>query len=248
MRRFFVEPDDIAGAQAFLTGQEARHIANVLRLAPGATITLFDGSGSYYEAQLVRVTPTRVETRIVSITPYIDTGETDRPALHLAIALLKGKKMNFLIQKSTELGVASLRPFRSQYCAVYDDAAGKIPRWQRIAREACKQCNRPKPPAVCKTADFTDLLAATGQEHHDLKLIFWEETGGKTLQEILGPLQQIKSSMVIIGPEGGFSSAEVEDALAAGFTAVTLGRQILRSETAAIAAISILQYKLGNLA
>lgn len=248
MRRFFVDPENIAGAHAFLTGQEARHIANVLRLAPGATITLFDGSGTYYKALLTRITPNRVETRIVSITPYIDTGETGRPALHLAIALLKGKKMDFLVQKSTELGVESLRPFRSQYCAVREDAANKISRWQKIAREACKQCNRPKPPAVYKTADFTDLLAAAGQEQIDLKIIFWEETGGKTLQETLGSLPEIKSAMVLIGPEGGFSSTEVADALAAGFTAVTLGRQILRSETAAIAALSILQFKLDNLA
>jgi len=248
MRRFFVDPENIAGAHAFLAGHEARHIATVLRLATGTTVTLFDGSGSYYEALLTKITPNRIEVRIISITPYIDSGETFRPALHLAIALLKGKKMDFIIQKSTELGVASLRPFRSQYCAVHEDAASRISRWQKIALEACKQCNRPRPPVVKETADFKNLLTASGQEEHGLKLIFWEETGGKTLQQTLGPLQEIKSTLILIGPEGGFSSVEVEGAVAAGFKTVTLGRQVLRSETAAIAALSILQYKLGNLA
>jgi 16S rRNA (uracil1498-N3)-methyltransferase len=248
MRRFFVDPENIVGANAYLSGQEARHIATVLRLAPGKTIILFDGSGSYYDAQLTKITPNRVEAKILSITPYIDTSETARPALHLAIALLKGKKMDFIIQKATELGVDSLRPFRSQYCAVHDGAADKISRWQKIAIEACKQCNRARPPAIHGGADFKDLLAASGKEEHDLKLIFWEETGGEILQQTLAQVQETKSSLILIGPEGGFSTAETEEAVAAGFQSVTLGRQILRSETAAIAAISILQYKLGNLA
>jgi 16S rRNA (uracil1498-N3)-methyltransferase len=247
MRRFFVDPENIVGANAFLAGQEARHIAAVLRLATGTTITLFDGSGSYYEALLTRITFNRVEAKIVSITPYIDTGETSRPALHLAIALLKGKKMDFIIQKATELGVDSLRPFRSQYCAVHDHAANKLSRWQKIALEACKQCNRPKPPAIQEATDLGDLLTVSGQEQHDLKLIFWEETGGETMHQTLGPLREIKSSMIIIGPEGGFSYEEIADAVAAGYKSVTLGRQVLRSETAVIAAVSILQYKAGNL-
>lgn len=248
MRRFFVDPENIAGAQAFLAGQEARHIATVLRLPTGTTVRLFDGSGSYYEALLTKITPNRIEAQIVSITPYIDTGETPRPALHLAIALLKGKKMDFIIQKSTELGVESLRPFQSQYCAVHNGAANKIPRWQKIALEACKQCNRPRPPALHEATGFKNLLSSSGQERHDLKLIFWEEPGGKTLQQTFAPLQDIKSSLILIGPEGGFSSAEIDDAVAAGFKAVTLGRQVLRSETAAVATLAILQYKLGNLA
>ena len=136
MRRFFVDPENIVGTNAYLAGQEARHIAAVLRLAPGKTITLFDGSGSFYEALLTKITPNRIEAKILSITPHINTSETSRPDLHLAIALLKGKKMDFIIQKATELGVASLRFFRSQYCAVHDGAANKISRWQKIALEA----------------------------------------------------------------------------------------------------------------
>jgi len=246
MRRFFIDPENIAGSSAFLTGTEARHISTVLRLSTGTTVSLFDGSGSYYEARLTKISPNRVETKIISITPYVAASEDFRPALHLGLGLLKGKKMDFLVQKMTELGIESLRPFRSQYCATHDPAAAKLSRWQKIALEACKQCNRPKPPDLYEVAGFKELLSISGQENHDLKLIFWEEEH-KPLQETLKTPGAIESVLILIGPEGGFSADEVANAVAAGYQPVTLGSRILRAETAAIAAVSILQHKLGNL-
>jgi 16S rRNA (uracil1498-N3)-methyltransferase len=121
-------------------------------------------------------------------------------------------------------------------------------RWQKIALEACKQCNRPKPPDLHDVADLEDLLVVAGNEAHDLKLIFWEEEGQKTLQQTLETCHEIKSALVLIGPEGGFSSGEVAAAVGAGYKPVSLGSRILRAETAAVAAVSILQYQLGNLA
>lgn len=247
MRRFFVDPENIVGANAVLTGGEARHISAVLRLSIGATVTLFDGSGSFYEALLTKISPSRIEAKITSITPYIDLPGDSRPALHLGIGLLKGKKMDFVIQKMTELGIESVRPFRSQYGAAFDPAADRLSRWQKIVLEACKQCNRPKPPDLHGISDFKNLLPVSEGYEHDMKLIFWEEAGQKSLQEILGTVNEIKSALILIGPEGGFSSVEVEDAVASGFQPVTLGSRILRAETAAIAAVSILQYELGNL-
>jgi len=248
MRRFFIDPGNIVGADAVLTGSEARHISSVLRLAPGTTITLFDGSGSYYEALLTKVSPSRVEARIVSITPYIDAISGNHPALHLGVGLLKGKKMDLIVQKITELGLASLHPFRSEYCAAPDAAADRLARWQKIALEACKQCNRPKPPDLLAVKDFRELLFLSGKEKHDLKLIFWEEEGQKPLRQALAPLHSIQSALALVGPEGGFSAAEVENAVAAGYEPVSLGPRILRAETAVIAAVSIIQYELGNLA
>jgi len=248
MRRFFVDPENIIGPTAVLTGTEARHISTVLRLSTGIVITLFDGSGSYFEALLTKISPARVETKIISITPHIEASDDFLPALHLGIGLLKGKKMDFIIQKSTELGITSLLPFRSQFCAVHDSATGRLLRWQKIALEACKQCNRPKPPDLHDVADLEDLLVVAGNEAHDLKLIFWEEEGQKTLQQTLETCHEIKSALVLIGPEGGFSSGEVAAAVGAGYKPVSLGSRILRAETAAVAAVSILQYKLGNLA
>jgi 16S rRNA (uracil1498-N3)-methyltransferase len=248
MRRFFVEPENIAGPAAVLNGAEARHISTVLRLSTGTVITLFDGSGSYFEALLTKISPARVEARILSITPYIVAPEDFSPALHLGLGLLKGKKMDLIIQKTTELGITSLRPFRSQFCAAAEPAAGRLSRWQKIALEACKQCNRPKPPELHEVAEYKDLLVAAGKEEHGLKLIFWEEEGEKTLQDSLASLHGAKSALILIGPEGGFSQDEVAAAVGAGYQPVTLGSRVLRAETAAITAAAILQYHLGNLA
>ena len=248
MRRFFIDPENIAGAHAVLTGSEARHIHTVLRLATGTTVTLFDGSGSYFEALLTKISPSRVEARIISISPYLAAEAGSHSSLHLGLGLLKGKKMDFIIQKMTELGIECIYPFRSDYCAAIDGAAGRLGRWRKIALEACKQCNRPKPPSLVETMDFKELLSLSGTEKHELKLIFWEAEGQKPLREILDPAPEAKSALVLIGPEGGFSSTEVAAAVAAGFQPVSLGRRILRAETAAIAAASILQYELGNLA
>ena len=247
MRRFFVEPENIVGAGAVLTGAEARHIATVLRLTPGAGITLFDGSGSYYEALLTRVAPARVEAKIIRFTPYIEANEAGRSHLHLGIGLLKGKKMDLVIQKSTELGIHSVRPFRSQYSTVYDATEAKLSRWQKIGFEACKQSNQPKPPLLHEVTDFLAILSGAGEEQHQLRIIFWEEPGQKTLGQILGAINEVKSALVLIGPEGGFSSEEVAAATAAGFEPASLGGRILRAETAAIAAVAILQHELGNL-
>lgn len=247
MRRFFVEPENITGPKAVLTGTEARHIHSVLRLSTDTAITLFDGSGTYYEARLTRVSSKKVEARIVTITPYIEASEDFRPALHLGFGLLKGKKMDFIIQKTTELGIDSLRPFRSQYCAANGPTAGRLRRWQKITLESCKQCNRPKPPVMHEVIDLEALLNFACKDTFDLKLMFWEEPGQQSLPETFGDLSGLKSVLLLIGPEGGFNPEEVAAAKAAGFQPVTLGSRVLRAETAAIAAVSILQHELGNL-
>ena len=197
---------------------------------------------------LTRISPSRVETKIVAITPHIETGEDAHPALHLGIGLVKGKKMDLIIQKISELGVAGLHPFRSRYCAVQDKTKDRLSRWQKIALEACKQCNRPKPLEINPTLELKELLA-TDEKVYDLKLIFWEnKEGQKTLREIFAPLKKIQSVMILIGPEGGFSADEVGVAIDVGYEPVTMGSRILRVETAAITAVSILQHELGNLA
>ena len=248
MRRFFVEPENIKGPIAILTGTEARHISTVLRLSPETIITFFDGSGSYYEARITKISPARVETKILSITPYIESAEESISALHLAVGLLKGKKTDFIIQKCTELGVESVRPFHSLYCAVQGVVSGKLGRWQKIALEACKQCNRPKPPYLHEVTDYNTLLSLSENHDYDLKIIFWEDEKQNSLQDTFAASGEMRSVLALIGPEGGFSSVEALAAIAAGFQPVTMGSRILRAETAALAAVSILQHELGNLA
>ena len=116
-----------------------------------------------------------------------------------------------------------------------------LARWQKIALEACKQCNRPAPPDLHEAAALQDLLYPAGEDRFDLKLIFWEEEGQKSLRETLGISGAIRSALILVGPEGGFSTDEVAAAVAAGFAPVSLGRRILRAETAAITAVAILK-------
>jgi 16S rRNA (uracil1498-N3)-methyltransferase len=179
-----------------------------------------------------------------------DEPSCSQTALHLGQALLQGKKMDLIVQKATELGVAGLHPFVSSYSdGIHLDAGReerRLQRWMKIAREACKQCNRPQPPAIFPVAAFDVLLAEVKSVDFDLKLIFWEEERKQGLQEIVEQ-KAFRSAIILVGPEGGFSAEEVHRALAVGFQAVTLGSRILRAETAAIACTAILQYLLGNL-
>jgi 16S rRNA (uracil1498-N3)-methyltransferase len=247
MRRFFVDPENFSGNTAFLYGSEAHHIATVLRLTAGTRITLFDGSGSLYEAQIKKVSPKKIETTIESITPYIPIAQEQQSNVHLGQAIIKGKKMDFIVQKATELGIACLHPFISTYCAVKKTPESRAERWTKIAQEACKQCNRPVIPHIHPPVDFTTFLESAAKSPYDLKLLFWEEEHQNSLGGILKQYSGIHSVLLLIGPEGGFSPAEAEQALADGFLPVTLGNKILRAETAALTALAVLQYELGNL-
>lgn len=249
MHRFFIDPADMAGTTAVLTDEEARHLLSVLRLGVGAPVRLFDGSGRTYDAKISKISKARVEATILSIE---EAPATERAALHLGLALLKGKKMDFIMQKATELGVVGLHPFIGEFCAAgHITAAGReqrrLERWQKIAREACKQCNRPLPPTVYPVVDFETLLAEASDANYDRKLIFWEQEPGQGLPKEIKAPEGLCSVMVLIGPEGGFSPREVAAAQAAGYQPVTLGKMILRAETAALAAVAILQHLLGNL-
>ncbi|OGQ97884.1 MAG: hypothetical protein A2521_03175 [Deltaproteobacteria bacterium RIFOXYD12_FULL_57_12] len=249
MRRFFIDHTQISKNTALLIGPEARHITTVLRLKPGQPIQLFDGSGTCYEARISSICRDRVEAEILRTA--IKTTESG-PCLYLGQALAKGKKMDFIVQKATELGVASILPFACRYSipghAADERQELRQQRWARIAREACKQCGRPVPPLCRPPVDFEVLLAATvAQDDLDLKLLFWEDDACVPLSRLTIEPAAIRAAMILIGPEGGFSRDEAEAAIAAGFTTVSLGRRILRTETAALVAVAILQYLLGNL-
>lgn len=241
MRRFFIDPAAIQGQGATLTGADAHHLHKVLRLTTGDHVELFDGRGMVYQARIDGLDPGLVKLTLLAAS---DT-PPDRLAIHLGQAMLKGKKMDLVVQKCTELGVRSLLPYTSQHTKTPAPGTEKIARWQRIIQESCKQCNQPWPP-VCRPAQtFTELLAsATGFE---LRLICWEQPGAPALSGIVGQLAPPRSILVLVGPEGGFSPEEVAAALQAGFLPIGLGRRILRAETAAIAVIALLQYIFNDL-
>lgn len=236
MRRFFIDPAAITGTTAILTGQEAHHLRTVLRLQPGTRVTLLDANGGQHEAMIDAID--REVVRLTILATSAPGRETT--AIHLGQGLLKGKKMDLVIQKATELGIAAIHPFISQHTVARPPEAEKDSRWQRIALEACKQCNRPQPPHCHPVRDFAALLREAAPLSR--KLLFWEGSDGAPLHHLFDPAALPATLFFLIGPEGGFSQAEHDLAVAAGFTAVTLGRRTLRAETAAIAAAAILQF------
>ncbi|ADH85227.1 16S rRNA (uracil(1498)-N(3))-methyltransferase [Desulfurivibrio alkaliphilus] len=241
MRRFFIDPEAIQGREASLTGSDAHHLQHVLRLTPGERVELFDGRGTVYQAAIDHIEPglTRLTLLSSSDTP------PDRLAIHLGQAMLKGKKMDLVVQKCTELGVRSLRPYTSQHTTTPPPGAEKLARWQRIIHESCKQCNQPWPPSCHPPQTFAELLADAAD--FDLRLICWEEPEAPPLSNIAEQLGAPASVLVLIGPEGGFSREEIDLARQAGFIVIGLGRRILRAETASIVIIALLQYIFNDL-
>ena len=242
MRRFFIDPIGVNDTQATITGDEAHHISDVLRLKPGTTIELFDGTGKVYQARIEHVAKGRVETIILAGSEDI----ADSSQLSLGVALLTGKKMDLVVQKATELGVAAVHPYVSRHCSVKERNPNKEQRWQRIALEACKQCNRPT-VMECKPVSDLHSLLAEGKPAVT-KIIFWEQEQTRTLADLFpAGTAPPASIMALFGPEGGFSQEEITQAINAGFTPVSLGSRILRAETAVISGSAILQFILGNL-
>ncbi|MGV1099528.1 16S rRNA (uracil(1498)-N(3))-methyltransferase [Thiovibrio sp. JS02] len=242
IHRFFIRPEEISEGTAHLSGDEAHHLRSVLRLAIGDEITLFDGTGMRFRARLDTISKHLVSATIID-------QRKDKPAkvrVDLGQALLKGQKMEFILQKATELGIDAIRPFWSEHGVNKTRSDTKGDRWQRIALEACKQCDRALPPQIEPPRKLAELLREISG--YDLKLLFWEQETEKPLAEILTERpSEVRAVCFLIGPEGGFSPTEVEDARNNGFIPVSLGSRILRAETASLAAASILQFMLGNL-
>lgn len=239
MHRFFIDPSQLTASTATITGEEARHLSLVLRLKAGAEIALFDGAGTIHQARLEHLGRDKVVATILSSRSVAPTP----PFVHLGQALLKGKKMELVIQKATELGIHGIHPFTSEFCTVKHATAAKDPRWDRIVSEACKQSGRPLPPRCETVTDFRSILAQAAA--FDTKIILWEKEESRPLS-FANPAT-IHSVLLLVGSEGGFTDGEVAAAIAAGFTPVTLGQQILRAETAAISVMAISQFLLGNL-
>lgn len=243
MRRFFIHPDTEISAEVLLSEEESHHIARVLRLSAGDLLQLFDGRGNVHDAEITGI-GRQVCLRICS-SQYVE--ETGVP-LRVCQGILKGKKIEFLLQKCTELGVAEFVPFISSRCQLkkteQKKLAGKYDRWQKIIDEACKQCNRVRPMQLAKVWSFQELVEQeldTGQG-----ILFWEEEKKRSIHTASLPSSET-GLQIVLGPEGGFSADEAGSAEKAGFQILSLGSQILRAETANIAAVSIMQYVLGNM-
>ncbi len=238
MARFFLSPE-AWGEHAVLTGDEAKHAAQVLRARRGDRLVVFDGFGRSAPAEILDVS--RSEIRLALGEASIRPSAT--PSICLAQAVPKGKTMDLIIQKAVELGVSSIQPLITRHTVVQvgeDDASRKSAKWQRVALEACKQCGQDFLPEVLPAKNWGEWLPAADGE---LKVIAALFPSARPLREILRGAGSPGNITLLIGPEGDFSQDEGLAALSGGFQPASLGPIVLRAETAAFFAISAIQYE-----
>ncbi|MGH8217743.1 MAG: 16S rRNA (uracil(1498)-N(3))-methyltransferase [Steroidobacteraceae bacterium] len=221
-------------------GPAANHIARVLRLQAGAAITAFDGRGGEYQARIDAIRKDRV---LVSVGAHRAIERESPLAATLAQGISRGERMDFVVQKATELGVQRIVPLITERTVVRLDAKqaqAKVRHWRAIVVAACEQCGRNILPQVSQPQGLEALLA---EREEPLQRLVLSPSGEQRVRELAfrGPV------LVLIGPEGGLSDTELEMAVRAGFQAVRLGPRILRTETAAVAALAALQLELGDL-
>lgn len=220
------------------------YLRDVLRLGEGDELVLFDGVGHEYRA-VIRGFESGAVQLAITTKEDVTFPET---RITLAQSLPKGRKMEFIIQKATELGVNHIIPFissRSIPRLAGDRAAAKVARWRKVAVEASRQCGRADVPEVSEILSFDEMLRSADGDA--LRIILWEGEEERGIREILTDERHKDSpgQCVVIGPEGGFSWEEIERARQRGFLSASLGRLILRTETAPLAVLSILQYEKG---
>lgn len=244
MYQFFVPPHQIQGNTILIEGSDVNHIKNVLRMKVGEELAVSNGQdGREYRCSIAAFE----EDRVVCELRFIKEDGVELPSqVYLFQGLPKGDKMEMIIQKCVELGVHAVVPVASKRCVVkLDDkkAKSKITRWQGIAEAAAKQSKRRIVPQIMDVMTFKEALEFV--QDFEVKLIPYElaENMSRT-RELIGALQPGQRIAVFIGPEGGFEEAEVKDAMACGTEPITLGRRILRTETAGLTVMSWIMYQL----
>ncbi len=240
MHRFFADKSAFTQNNAKITGEDVAHITKVLRLKENDSIILCNGEGTDYECRISGMDKNSITADIISTYP--NEAESSI-SITLYQGLPKSDKMDLIIQKCVELGVDAIVPVETARCVakIKDDGKKRI-RWQRIAEEAAKQCGRGIIPKVCDAVSFDKAI--TGQ--HDLKIMPYECERQSNLSNALASAEKNCSIAIYIGPEGGFEQSEADAAVGAGVKTVTLGKRILRCETAGIATVSAIMYALGE--
>ena len=241
MPRFFVDELPENGVLV-LRGENAHHAGRVLRLRAGESVTLCDGKGTDYDCMIETVEKDAVICRVQDCHP----AQTEpKQRITLFMALPKGDKMEFIVQKAVELGVSQIVPYLSQNCVSRPDKTDKkVERWRKIAVEAAKQCGRGVLPAVHPVLPVAEAIARAAQS--ETALFLYENEKKTGLRDALaGGVGKTVSLMV--GPEGGFAPEEAAAAQAAGLVSVSLGTRILRCETAPVAALAAVLYAGGNM-
>jgi 16S rRNA (uracil1498-N3)-methyltransferase len=238
--RIFTPHPMAINANLQLDDEAANHVGRVLRMQPDQALQLFNGDGNNYGATITEVSKKQVIVRITDV----QANPVESPLqIHLGQAISRGDRMDFAIQKAVELGVTEITPLFTERCGVKLDGDRLIKRneqWQKIAISACEQCGRSVIPTVHSAIPLAQWLS---QQTNSLQLTL-DPRASATIKT-LAASQHIR---LVIGPEGGFTDAEVAATSQAGFTGIQLGPRVLRTETAALSAISALQLQFGDLA
>ncbi|MEK7388626.1 MAG: RsmE family RNA methyltransferase [Elusimicrobiota bacterium] len=257
MPQFLVAPEDVSRTSFRLKGPEAFHVAKVMRLGIGASLELFDGKGGRFRGVISSIQPDG--SVLGEVTETIALDDVRAPArIHLNLGLLKSSHWDYALEKATELGVASFTPILTPRTVVLlheiERAKSKAERWSRLIMAAAKQCGRADLPPVHPAVQFRDAIRALKDE--GLVFLAWEKMKGPCSSQTLGAALRGDRSRgagqafdvhVFIGPEGGYTEDEVELARTEGAVVFGMGPRILRAETAAVAAVALIQYELGAL-
>ena len=254
MTRIFLAPEHLTSDEIVISGENARHLALVLRIEAGEPLEVLDGEGHKYTCTVKKSHKKEVIAEIINKEPY----SVESPvAVTLCQGIARGEKMDLIIKKSTELGVNKIIPVITDRSQVKN--TNKLERWRKIATSAAEQSGRERVPEILEPVTLDVLLninnppsslsaGQTGPYANGgiLKLILSESYKEQNMKEILKAEKDIKQILLLIGPEGGFSKEEITGAVENGFMEVSLGPRILRTETAPIAVISIIQYERGD--
>ncbi len=243
MQHFFVIPEQVGETEIYVTGQDVNHMKNVLRMKIGEQVEISDGNNKKY---LCEVSAYGEEQAVLRILEIREADTELKSRLYLFQGLPKNDKMELIVQKAVELGAYEVIPVSMKRCVVKLDAkkaAKKVERWNSISESAAKQAGRSIIPNVSDVVSYREALERA--EQLDVVLVPYElEEGMAETKKLLHQIQPGQSVGIFIGPEGGFEREEVEQAIEAGAHPVTLGRRILRTETAGFTMLSILMFEL----
>ena len=240
VRRFYAPLDQFSANTVTLDEDETRHLRDVLRLKAGDTANVFDGEGKEFACTIETIEKRRSVLKLSEeVTPSSPESPLD---LTIASVLLKGDKLDLVVQKAVELGVNRFIPMTSVRCDVKAaDPAKRSARWRRIAMEATKQCGRARLMQIEDVVDFRQLIDRTNGD--DITRIHFSERDGQSFDAVEGAT----NILAFIGPEGGWDDAEIEKATAAGIVSITFGGRVMKADTAAISIASILQHRFGDM-
>ena len=240
--RFLAESIAADAGTARLSPDEARHLAQVLRLATGDEVAVFDGAGREFRARVERIDKAGATLRLLEEVPA-----APEPAVRLTLApaVIKGEKMDDVVRDATMMGVTAIEPLVTEHTAAHMKAGRAPERWRRIAVASAKQCRRAVVPAIGTGTTFPDWLP---QDRAEMRLLLVEPSAaveGHPVSTLTG--RRPASASLLVGPEGGWSVAEIEAAVRAGCVPITLGRRTLRADAVPIVAIGLLQFLWGDL-